>query len=151
MAEIIIPNIKIQIEIPNLVLGGVELKRKAELHSFTYDQVNKYLALAWKVEFFETVGDDEYGELITKQGINPYIKNVEANNSIKVEVATGIEIYPREVVTTDAETGVVTKTMEYDQAIVYTGQYDWFNMIAEADPIHVHGMIRAYGLRTNWN
>lgn len=150
MAKVEIPNSKIQIEIPDLVLGESLLKRKATLYSFTYDQLNKTLSLAWRVEFFETLVDGSYGELIEKQGISSYVKNVEANNSIMVDVVTGVEIYPIEVITVDAE-GVETKTMEYDQTIDYAGQYDWFNAYADKQTIDIHGMIKVYGARTNWS
>jgi len=150
MAKITLPKAKIQIAIPDLILGNSKLKRKATLYSFTYDQLNQNLSLAWKIEFFETLADGSYGVLIEKQGINSYVKNVEANNTIMVEVATGNELYPSEVITTDAQ-GVETKTMVYDESIAYTGQYDWFNALAEGQPIEIHNMIRLYGSKTNWN
>lgn len=150
MAKIELPQVKIQIEIPDLVIGGVALKRKATLHSFTYDQINKYLSLAWKVEFFETLEGDLYGDIITKQGINSYMKDVVANNSIMVDVNTGIEIYPEDRLV-ENEDGTSSMVMGYDETITYTGQYDWFNFYAETNSILVHEMIKVYGARTNWN
>lgn len=150
MAKVELQNSKIQIEIPDLVLGGTVLKRKATLFSFTYDQLNKTLSLAWRVDFFEKLTDGTYGNIIDKQGIASYVKNVEANNLIMVDVATGTEIYPVEVINI-AEDGSEVKTMEYDETITYTGQYDWFNALAETNPIAIHDMIKVYGARTNWN
>lgn len=124
-----IPAIDIEIDIPDLIVNEqLSLKRKAKLFTMTYNQHLKYLVLTWLVT---------YPDLVDVSGISSYSKESIADNTTMVDVNTGT------ILTPDADGNYPGD---------YTGQYDWFNMIAETQPIKVHDMIRQYGLAVeNWN
>jgi hypothetical protein len=137
MPLISIPPVQIEIDIPDLILGTVTLKRKATVFTMTYNQATKTLTLTWIVSYTDLQGI---------KGLSSYSKESIADNSTMVDVATGAIIHP--VTTTDAATGETTTSYGDGN---YIGQYDWFNMIAETLSIKVHNLIRQYGLTATWD
>jgi hypothetical protein len=127
MALITIPAVRIVIDIPDLVVNNITIKRQAELFTMTYNQSSKYLSLSWIVT---------YPDLSNVKGFSPYSKESIADNTTTVDVTTGA------ILTPDAEGNYPGDCI---------GQYDWFNYIAETQPIKVHDMIRQYGLQAEWN
>jgi hypothetical protein len=137
MALITIPPVRIEIDIPDLVIGEVSLKRKATLFTLIYNQSVKTLTLSWIVS---------YPDIEEAKGISPYTRESIADNTTMVDVATGAILTP--TVTVDEETGENITTYPGD----YIGQYDWFNMIAETQQLQVHDMIRQYGVQvSSWD
>lgn len=122
-----IPPVNIEIDIPDLVLGEVTLKRKATLFTMIYNQAVKYLALSWIVS---------YPDIDSAKGISSYTKESVADNSTMVDVTTGAVLTPDEA---------------GNYAGDYIGQYDWFNLMAETQQLKVHDMIRAYGASATWD
>lgn len=151
MPLITIPPVEIEIDIPDLILGGLSLKRKARLFTLTYNQATKSLTLAWIVR---------YPDLQGVKGLSTYSKESIADNTVMVDVATGEILEPviTEVGTLDEEGNPVIDAegnpLTHEETSYpgnYTGQYDWFNMVAETQAIEVHNMIRQYGLQADWS
>lgn len=153
MPLISMPPLDIEIDIPDLVVNEtLSLKRKAKLFTMTYNQHLKFLVLSWLVS---------YPDLLEVKGFTTYSKESIADNTTMVDVNTGEILAPiiTEVPlldgdgnpTKDADGNEIT-TQEISYPGDYIGQYDWFNMIAETQPVKVHDMIRQYGLAVeNWN
>lgn len=127
MPLITIPPVSIEIEIPDLNVNGITLKRKASLFTMTYNQAAKYLALSWIVSYPEMEG---------VKGFSPYSKESIADNTTMVDVQTG------DILTPDEDGNFPGN---------YIGQYDWFNMVAETQNIEVHDLIRQYGQKAEWD
>lgn len=134
MPLITIPPIEIEIDIPDLVTGAVTLKRKAKLFTLIYNQATKALTLSWIVSYPE----------LNAKGISSYSKESTADNTTMVNVQTGEVLQPE--IITNAE-GVIETTYPGN----YIGQYDWFNYVAETQPLNVHDLIRQYGMQANWD
>ncbi len=122
-----IPPVTIIIDIPDLVVGDISLKRKAELFTMTYNQTKKFLKLTWIVS---------YPDLQGIKGLSSYTKESIADNTTIVDVATG---------------NILTADENGNYPGDYIGQYDWFNMVAETQTVQVHDMIRQYGLQADWS
>lgn len=152
MPLIAIPNVNIEIDIPDLVVNEqLSLKRKAKLFTMTYNQSAKYLTLSWIVS---------YPDLIDVKGFSPYSKESIADNTTMVDVNTGAILAPIITQVQDTnEDGTPKVDAEGNPVMIdqttypgdYIGQYDWFNMVAETQAVKVHDMIRQYGLQANWN
>ncbi len=127
MPLISIPPVNIEINIPDIVVNGITIKRKAKLFKMTYNQDGQSLSLTWIVY---------YTDLISVKGFSPYAKESIADNTTMVDVNTGA------ILIAD-ENGAYPGN--------YIGQYDWFNMIAETQPVKVHDMIRQYGMQADWS
>jgi len=151
MSLIIIPPVEIEIDIPDLIIGTVTLKRKAKLFTMTYNQAAKYLVLSWIVRYLDIAGI---------KGVASYAKESIADNATMVDVATGAILAP--VITSVQDTNedgspkvdtngdpVMIDVTSYEGD--YIGQYDWFNYVAETQQISVHDMIRQYGLAADWS
>lgn len=139
MAKIIRDPINIEIDIPDILVGNLSIKRKATLSLMIYNQEHKYLTLSWTVS---------YPDLQGIQGLMNYQKESIADNTTIVDVNTGTILSPIIDHNGDPildEDG--NQTYEGD----YIGQYDWFNMIAENQPVEVHNMIRQYGMQADWS
>lgn len=150
MALITIQPIEIEIDIPDLIIGTVTLKRKAKLFTMTYNQQSKYLALTWTVRYID----------ITAKGIESYSKESVADNTTMVDVQTGAILMPTITQVQDTNIDGTPKVDVNGNPVTvdvttypgdYIGQYDWFNMTAQTKPLKVHDLIRAYGLQANWN
>lgn len=127
MSLISIPPIIITIDIPDLLVNGITLKRKATLFTMVYNQAVQSLTLNWIVS---------YPDLTGVKGFSPYTKESIADNTTMVDVNSGA------ILTADAEGNYPGD---------YIGQYDWFNNLAETQVIGVHDMIRQYGLQADWS
>lgn len=142
----------IEINIPDVINAGTILKRKAKLFTMTYNQHAEYVALNWIVSFYSD-DNGEYGASLS--GVIPdYIYESIADNSTAVNPETGEIIFPVETITPAVldENGneITPASSTYD--VDFMGQYDWFNMLAENQPIQVHRMIEQYGASvTNWD
>lgn len=135
MAQITLTTVDIILEIPDLVISDTVIKRKAQLFTMTYNQHAKYLTLNWTIQHYANNAGG-YGAYVG-DSIPDKTKESIADNSVMVDVTTGTILIP-------------DSSGNYDQSINYAGQYDWFNMIAETQPIKVHDMIRQYGAAADW-
>ena len=136
--RIIHPPVRIVIDIPDLKINETVLKRKATFFTMTYNQKAESLALNWTVQFYAD-SSGTYGRYLGGEGgsIPDKSKEIIADNSTFVDPATGAIVYSNAA-------GLYN--------IDYMGQYDWFNMIAENQPIKVHDMMREYGEKiANWD
>lgn len=125
----------ITISIPDYVVNGTKVKRKASLFTMTYNQYAKTLSLIWTVKCYaDSLG--KYGEYIGAM-IPDYSRESVADNLTAVNPQTG------QILEADS-------TGKY--AINWMGQYDWFHMVSEAQPLHVANLIRQYGsMMQSWN
>jgi hypothetical protein len=149
MAFISIPPVRIKIDIPDLVVNGISLKRTATLFTMIYNQAVKSLTLAWIVEYTDLQGI---------KGLSSYTKESIADNTTMVDVNTGAIIKPTQVQDTNQD-GTPKVDENGDPVMIYQivydgdyiGQYDWFNNLAETQAIGVHDLIRQYGLQADWS
>lgn len=126
---------RITIDIPDYVVNGTQIKRKAVLQSMEYNQEKRFLSLTWVVKSYAD-SSGQYGSYLAPQIADYTIRSV-ADNSVAVNPANGQIL-------------VADTSLHY--LIDYMWQYDWFNMIGETQNINVHDLIREYGSRvSNWN
>jgi hypothetical protein len=132
--QLSVPHVQISIDIPDVLINGTKLKRKATLFTMTYNQSAKYLALSWTVSYWSD-SSGFYGKALAD--IAPsYSRESIADNNTFVNPATG---------------AVLTADSSGHYPMNYMGQYDWFNMLAENQPLQVHDLIRQYGyMITEW-
>lgn len=146
MAHLTYSTPQIEIEITDKVIGGTILKRKATLHTMIYNQASKALSLSWVVKYFADDSGD-YGAAINVPGIATYSQESIADNRTVVDVATGTILEPEdEILDVDGE-----RTGTWPGVDDTMGQYDWFYMMAETNPLMVHELISAYGMNANWD
>lgn len=122
----------IVLEIPDVVIDGTVLKRKASLFTMTYNLAKQYVALSWEVSYWSSNPDSTYGEELTF--IPKYSKENVADNTTKVD-ANGTIVLP------DADGN-------YPPGVI--GQFDFFNNVAENVPVKVNQVIRQYGQGSKW-
>lgn len=127
-------NNPILIEIPDVVIDGTILKRKAELNTMTYNQSTQSLVLSWIVSYFAD-NNGAYGDEIAIKGLAKYRHEQIANDTVMVNPTTGA-FYEK------GEDGT------YPSDAV--GQYTFFYNLAENANINVHDLIRAYGAVATW-
>lgn len=127
--------IAIVINIPDLVVNGTKVKRTATLFTMTYNMQYQTLSLNWTIKAYA----DSSGSYSTYLGqfITNYSKESIADDNTFVNPQTGAFLYP------DANG---------KYSMNYMGQYDFFNYLAETQPLKVHDLIRQYGMQvTNWD
>lgn len=122
----------IVLEIPDVVIDGTVLKRKASLFTMTYNLAKQYVALSWEVSYWSANLDSTYGEELTF--IPKYSKENVADNTTKVD-STGTIVPPNPDGT-------------YPPGVI--GQFDFFNNVAENIPVKVNAVIRQYGQGSKW-
>lgn len=122
----------IVLDIPDVVIQGTTLKRKASLFTMTYNLGRQYVSLNWEVTYYAAKEDGSYGDEITF--IPKYTKENVADNTVKVD-STGTIVLP------DAEGN-------YPSGVI--GQFDFFNNVAENVPVKVNAVIRQYGQNSKW-
>jgi hypothetical protein len=122
----------IVLDIPDVVIQGTTLKRKASLFTMTYNLGRQYVSLNWEVTYYAAKNDGSYGDEIAF--IPKYTKENVADNTVKVD-STGTIVLP------DAEGN-------YPSGVI--GQFDFFNNVAENVPVKVNAVIRQYGQNSKW-
>lgn len=132
MAQILYNSEPIVLEIPNKIVDNTIVKRKAILTEMVYNQVHKVLSITWEVEHFSQMPDDTYGTSLKSTLAPSKIKISKADNDRLVNPTTGQKL---------------TNTDGVD----YMGEYDWFYMMAETQPLMVHNLIRQYGNEIDWD
>lgn len=138
-------NIEIEIEIPDKIIDGTILKRKAKLFSLVYNMKAKQLVLNWEVTFYSHNSDGTYGEDISDL-IPRYTRANIADNTTAVNPSTG-EILNWSDLQSTFETNPDTgETVEIPTSTPYMLQYDWFNQVGENQDLNIHNTIRQYGL-----
>lgn len=142
-----LPTHKIIINIPDVVIGDTIIKRTATLFNMNYNVTAEHLALQWVVKHYAKNEDNTLGDYL--DFIPDWTKETLADNTTMCDVTNG---HPIEK---DYDTGQVDEEnnpiMDYNPAITYTGQYDFFFMMADTMAVNVHPLIINFGnLITNW-
>jgi hypothetical protein len=123
----------IELNIPDVVISGTTIKRKAKLSTMIYNLKYESLTLGWEVSHYAN-NAGSYGEPLTF--IPSYGKENVADNTTIVDV-TGT------ILTPDSEGNYPEGSL---------GQFTWFNNIGENNQINVHDLIRQYGnAYTKWD
>ena len=120
--------VNIVIPIPNVIINNTTLRRTATLFTMTYNQSAQTVVLNWTIKFYS----DSAGTCGAYLGavIPDYSKEVVASNASFVNPSTGAFVIP---------------DSKGNYPMNYMGQYDFFNYIAETQPLKVHSLIRQYG------
>lgn len=118
----------IVIQIPNVLINNTTIRRTATLFTMTYNQTAQTVVLNWTIKFYAD-SSGSYGAYLGSV-IPDYSKEVTASNNSFVNPNTGAFLLP-------------DSNGKYSMS--YMGQYDFFNMIAESQPLKVHSLIRQYG------
>ena len=122
----------IVIEIPDVIIQGTILKRKASLYTMTYNIAKQYVALSWEISYYAYTLNGNYGNEITF--IPKYTKENVADNTTKVD-SNGTIVLP-------------DSSGNYPPGVI--GQFDFFNNVAENVPVKVNAVIRQYGQGSQW-
>jgi hypothetical protein len=130
---------EIEIEIPSIEIGSTVIRRKAKLFSLIYNKGSKEVSVAWTVKHYAATTADGYGQYL--DFIPDWSKTSVADNSTMCDVTNGFPIQMIEV--GHDEDG--DPIFDYDPAINYTGQYDFFSHLAETQPVLIHQMIIQFG------
>jgi len=130
----------IELEIPDVVISGTIIKRKATLFTMIYNLKSKSLALTWDVSHFAN-DNGAYGMPLTF--IPSYSKDNVADNTTIVDPATGAFLTDADLYTdgVDADANPIKVPTNIPQI----GQFDWFNNLGENVQINVHNLIKQYG------
>ena len=150
----------IVIDIPDVNIGQTVIKRTATLFDMDYNTHNKQVVLRWLVKHYANNADGTKGDYLPF--IQDWAKESIADNTTMCDVTNGQPIYKTH------DTGEVEKDangnpildangnqvpiMDYDPAINYSGQYDVFFNMAQAQPVLVNPMIIQFGqLVQSWD
>jgi hypothetical protein len=130
----------IELEIPDVVISGTTIKRKAKCFTMIYNLTYKTLALSWEVSHYAN-DNGAYGEALTF--IPNYSKENVADNTTIVNPSTGAFLTDADLYTdgVDADGNPIKVPTNIPQI----GQFDWFNNLGENADINVHNLIRQYG------
>jgi hypothetical protein len=145
MAYVSLPPVEIEIEIPSIQIDETIIKRKAKLFSLIYNRNSQEVALSWTVKHYATTatGYGEYLSFIPDWGLTSV-----ADNTTMCDVTNGTPIY--KIVIGQDENG--NDILDYDPAINYTGQYDFFSNLGETQPVMIHQMMIEFGNQvTSWD
>lgn len=127
--------VQIVIPIPDIIINQTVIKRTATLFTMTYNQYQQTLALNWTVKCYANVSG-AYG-MYLGSFIPDYSKENVADNTVFVNPNNGAIMLP-------------DSNGKY--SMNYMGQADFFNFLAETQPLKVHALIRQYGLQVlNWD
>lgn len=106
MAKIEYTPVDIMLDIPDIVIDGTIIKRKAKMLTMIYNQAYKTLTVAWCIQHYAN-NAGQYGEYIKAQ-VADRLKETTADNEVIVnaqtgEIITDLEQY-KEIVTIYGET-----------------------------------------------
>ena len=138
MAYVQLPVQEIEIAIPDIEIGQTVIKRKAKLFSLIYNKGSKEVSVAWIVQHYAATAEG-FGEYLSF--IPDWSKTSVADNTTMCNVTNGFPI--QKIVIGQDENNV--DILDYDPAINYTGQYDFFSNLAQTQPVMIHEMIMQFG------
>lgn len=139
MAYVQLTTPEIEIEIPSIEISSTVIRRKAKLFSLIYNKGSKEVAIAWTVQHYAATTADGYGEYLTF--IPDWSVTSVADNTTMCDITNGFPI--QMIVVGQDENG--NDILDYDPAINYTGQYNFFCHLAETQPVMIHAMIIQFG------
>lgn len=125
-----LPNYPVKIRIPNLSINNTTIYREATATEMKYSFENERVILTWLVQHFSVLDNDEKGEYLG-DFISDYRKTTTATNNDLCDISNG---YP------------LTEEQILEDKITYTGQFSFFQTLAETQPILVNELIRNFGL-----
>lgn len=148
------------IDIPDIQIGGTVIKRDATLFNMNYHPEKKRVVLQWIVKHYAKNEDGTKGDYLSF--IKDWVKESIADNTSMCDITNGHPIektYDTGEVEKDGNGNPVLdgdgneiKIFDYDPAINYTGQYDFFFNMAESQPVLVNPLILQFGsLISNWS
>jgi hypothetical protein len=146
MAKVELPKVEIRISIPNFEQDNTSIIREAYCSQLVYDTDSKIVRVLFAVQHFSELEDGTKGKYLGSI-LPDYIRAITASNETMCDVTNGYPIEKIEV-GQDEEGNPI---FDYDPAINYTGQYDFFVYMGETQPIIIHDLIKSFGLLTNWN
>lgn len=138
MAHVQLTPQEIEIAIPDIEIGQTVIKRKAKLFSLIYNKGSKEVSVAWIIQHYAATAEG-FGEYLSF--IPDWSKTTVADNTTMCDVTNGFPIQMIEI--RQDEDG--DPIFDYDPAINYTGQYDFFCNLAETQPVLIHAMIIQFG------
>ena len=142
--------VEIVLEIPDVTIDATTLKRKAKLFALIYNMHTKQVSISWTVSHYAKNPDGSYGDSLSKI-VPDYSKEQIATNDVPVNPITGFPIDPEllnPLVLTNSETGEQTVIQS---TVSWIGQYDFFNIMGESEPILIHDVIKQFGMGLqNW-
>jgi hypothetical protein len=128
--------LQIVMNIPDLVKGNTTIKRKAQLKSMFYNPCDSVLNLVWAVKHYSEDDNGNYGDYLGAF-IPDFIKPTTADNTVMVNTSTGAFVYK-------------DSNGNYPN-VLYIGQFNFFQRLAQYQPIIVNNLILQYGQATNWS
>lgn len=134
-------DIRIILEIPDLVIDNTIIKRKAYMFLLGYNQEYQSLYVSWLVKHYSNNNGD-YGEYLGSK-ISDKLKETIADMSVIVKYPSGEIIEPENYSEYQDESGEWT--------INVMPQYKFFNQVGENVDVNIHNLIRNYGLQADWN
>jgi hypothetical protein len=138
MAYVNLPPVEIEIDIPSIEIDNTLIKRKAHFFALIYNRKSKEVSLSWDVKHYAATATG-YGEYLSF--IPDWSKTSLADNTTMCDVSNGFPI--EKIVIGQDEDG--NDIIDYDPAIDYTGQYDFFSNLAETQQVLIHQMIIQFG------
>jgi hypothetical protein len=87
MAKIEYTPVDIMLDIPDVVIEGTIIKRKAKMLTMIYNQAYETLTVAWQIQHYAN-NAGEYGEYIKAQ-VGDKLKETTADNEVIVNAETG--------------------------------------------------------------
>jgi hypothetical protein len=130
----------IELNIPDVVISGTTIKRKAKLFTMVYNLQYKSLTLAWDVSHYAN-DNGSYGQQLTF--IPNYSKENIADNTTIVNPTTGAFLTDSDLYTDGVDED--GNPIKVPTNVPQIGQFDWFNNLGENVDINVHNLIRQYG------
>lgn len=160
MAFIQLSTHELIIDIPDIIIAGTVVKREARCFKMSYVMDQKQVVLTWLVRHYAKNEDGTKGDYLSF--IPDWAKESIADNTVMCDVTNGSPIektYDTGEVEKDENgnpvlypNGNEIEIYDYDPAINYTGQYDFFFNLAENHPVLVNQMILQFGsLVESWD
>lgn len=120
------------VDLPNLVKGGTDVKRKGLVRFLDTNWEGRYVRIAVRTIFYAKNVDDSYGDEIKSMG-RPEVYITAANQW--VDETTGALLMNPD--------GSFMTEDQIPADVTYNYEFDWFDMIA-GTPQNVKGMVSTY-------
>ena len=128
---------RIVIDIPDLEIDSTVIKRQAEVFTLLYNQNSKEVAVTYTVKHYSDC-DGQPGEYMGKTIVD-WSKETIADNTTMCNTENGHPIEKLPEGDPDADEN------GYPRNLNYMGQYDFFYMLAQTQPVQIHSLIIQFG------
>lgn len=89
MPEIVLPDNELIVDLPDRVINGIAMKRKAHSHSVQIEDMDKRVVMNIMIYYYGTDGEKIDNPAI---GITSYLRTLTADNNFFVDAANGIPL-----------------------------------------------------------